>query len=46
MEQQGHDLYYYRYYHGFTKDERFASMGEVTEMLLNASARAMETNHI
>jgi aminoglycoside phosphotransferase (APT) family kinase protein len=37
---------YYRYYHGFTKDERFASMGEVTEMLLNAAARSMKTNDI
>jgi len=37
---------YYRYYHGFTKDERFASMGEVTEMLLNASARAMNSSQI
>ena len=37
---------YYRYYHGFTKDERFASMGEVTKMLLNASLRAIESNGI
>jgi aminoglycoside phosphotransferase (APT) family kinase protein len=37
---------YYRYYHGFTKDERFASMGEVTEMLLNAATRAMEAEKI
>ena len=37
---------YYRYYHGFTKDERFASMGEVTEMLLNAATRAMEAGSI
>jgi aminoglycoside phosphotransferase (APT) family kinase protein len=37
---------YYRYYHGFTKDERFASMGEVTEMLLNAAARAMNSSQI
>lgn len=37
---------YYRYYHGFTKDERFASMGEVTAMLLNAAARAMKANEI
>jgi aminoglycoside phosphotransferase (APT) family kinase protein len=37
---------YYRYYHGFTKDERFASMGDVTRMLLNASLRAMEEEHV
>jgi len=37
---------YYRYHHGFTKDERFASMGEVTTMLLNASLRAMEEEHV
>ena len=37
---------YYRYHHGFTKDERFASMGEVTKMLLDASARAIDSNHI
>lgn len=37
---------YYRYYHGFTKDERFASMGDVTTMLLNASLRAMEDGHV
>jgi aminoglycoside phosphotransferase (APT) family kinase protein len=37
---------YYRYYHGFTKDERFASMGEVTRMLLSAALRAMTDDHI
>jgi aminoglycoside phosphotransferase (APT) family kinase protein len=37
---------YYRYYHGFTRDERFASMGEVTKMLLNASARSIDSNSI
>ncbi len=37
---------YYRYFHGLTKDERFASMGEVTKMLLHASLRAMESNQI
>jgi aminoglycoside phosphotransferase (APT) family kinase protein len=37
---------YYRYYHGMTRDDRFASMGEVTRMLLQASLRAMESNQI
>lgn len=37
---------YYRYYHGMTKDERFASMGEVAKMLLNASLRAARNNSI
>jgi aminoglycoside phosphotransferase (APT) family kinase protein len=37
---------YYRYFHGMTHDERFASMGEVTKMLLHASLRAMESDHI
>jgi aminoglycoside phosphotransferase (APT) family kinase protein len=37
---------YYRYHQGLTKDERFASMGEVTKMLLNASLRAATNNSI
>jgi aminoglycoside phosphotransferase (APT) family kinase protein len=37
---------YYRYHHGLTKDERFASMGEVTKMLMNASLRAATKNTI
>jgi aminoglycoside phosphotransferase (APT) family kinase protein len=37
---------YYRYYHGMTKDARFASMGEVAKMLLNASLRAAKNNSI
>jgi aminoglycoside phosphotransferase (APT) family kinase protein len=37
---------YYRYYHGFTKDERFASMGEVTKALLTVAVRAMEEGRI
>jgi aminoglycoside phosphotransferase (APT) family kinase protein len=37
---------YYRYHHGMTRDERFASMGEVTKMLLNASLRAATNNSI
>lgn len=37
---------YYRYHHGFTKDERFASMGEVTKALLTVAVRAMKENHI
>lgn len=37
---------YYRYHHGFTKDERFASMGEVTRALLSVAVRAIEEGHI
>jgi aminoglycoside phosphotransferase (APT) family kinase protein len=37
---------YYRYYHGMTKDERFATMREVTNMLLSASLRAATDNTI
>ena len=37
---------YYRYHHGLTKDVRFASMGEVTKMLLHAAMRGMESNQI
>ena len=37
---------YYRYYHGFTKDERFAGMGEVTKALLSVAMRAMKEDHI
>ncbi len=37
---------YYRYYHGLTKDTRFASMGEVTKMLLRAGLRAAEKKAI
>jgi aminoglycoside phosphotransferase (APT) family kinase protein len=33
---------YYRYHHGLTKDARFASLGEVTKMLLRVSSRAAE----
>lgn len=37
---------YYRYYHGFTKDERFAALGQVTRGLLTAAVRAMNENQI
>src|SRR5215467_5947601 len=37
---------YYRYHHGLTKDVRFASMGEVTKMLLHAALRGMESTSI
>jgi aminoglycoside phosphotransferase (APT) family kinase protein len=37
---------YYRFHHGMTKDARFASMGEVAKMLLNASLRAAKNNSI
>ena len=37
---------YYRYHHGFTKDQRFASLGEVAKMLLRAGLSAAERNSI
>src|SRR5215471_18590309 len=37
---------YYRYHHGLTKDARFASLGEVTKMLLRVSLLAGERGHI
>jgi aminoglycoside phosphotransferase (APT) family kinase protein len=37
---------YYRFFHGLTKDQRFASLGEVTKMLLGVAVRAMENNRI
>jgi aminoglycoside phosphotransferase (APT) family kinase protein len=37
---------YYRYHHGLTKDARFASMGEVTKMLLRVGLRAAEKGRI
>jgi hypothetical protein len=37
---------YYRYHHGFTKDQRFASLGEVAKMLLRAGLLAAERNSI
>ncbi len=37
---------YYRYHHGLTKDERFASLGEVTKMLLHAALGAIDKEHI
>lgn len=37
---------YYRYHQGLTRDERFASLGEVAKMLLGAAVRAMDSNHI
>ena len=37
---------YYRYHQGLTKDDRFASMGEVTKMLLHAAMRGMESERI
>jgi aminoglycoside phosphotransferase (APT) family kinase protein len=33
---------YYRYFHGLTKDERFATLGEVTKMLLRVGLMASE----
>ncbi|HYX52172.1 MAG TPA: phosphotransferase family protein [Candidatus Limnocylindrales bacterium] len=33
---------YYRYFHGLTKDQRFASLGEVTKMLLGVAVKAIE----
>jgi aminoglycoside phosphotransferase (APT) family kinase protein len=37
---------YYRYCQGLTKDARFASMGEVTKMLLRVGSRAAEQGRI
>jgi aminoglycoside phosphotransferase (APT) family kinase protein len=37
---------YYRYHHGLTKDQRFATMGEVTKMLLRVGLRAAERETI
>ncbi|HMF89797.1 MAG TPA: phosphotransferase family protein [Candidatus Angelobacter sp.] len=37
---------YYRYHQGLTKDARFASMGEVTRMLLKVSLSAAKRNTI
>ncbi len=37
---------YYRYHQGLTKDARFASLGEVTRMLLRVSLAAAERGHI
>jgi aminoglycoside phosphotransferase (APT) family kinase protein len=37
---------YYRYHEGLTKDTRFASLGEVTKMLLRVSLLAAEGNRI
>jgi aminoglycoside phosphotransferase (APT) family kinase protein len=33
---------YYRYFHGLTKDQRFATLGEVTKMLLRVASMASE----
>ena len=37
---------YYRYHHGLTKDQRFASLGEVAKMLLRVGLRASERKQI
>jgi aminoglycoside phosphotransferase (APT) family kinase protein len=37
---------YYRYYNGLTKDQRFASLGEVTKMLLQAGLGAAHRGSI
>jgi aminoglycoside phosphotransferase (APT) family kinase protein len=37
---------YYRYHHGLTKDQRFASMGEAAKALFHASWIAAENNTI
>jgi aminoglycoside phosphotransferase (APT) family kinase protein len=37
---------YYRYHHGVTKDERFASLGESAKLLLQTALRAAENNKI
>ena len=33
---------YYRYFHGLTKDERFASLGEVARTLMSVGLKATE----
>ncbi len=37
---------YYRYYYGLTHDQRFATLGEVTKMLLRVGLRAAEKEKI
>ncbi len=37
---------YYRYHQGFTKDPRFASLADVTRILLRAAVRTAETGSI
>jgi aminoglycoside phosphotransferase (APT) family kinase protein len=37
---------YYRYHHGLTKDERFATLGDAARMLLRAAMRGMESERI
>jgi aminoglycoside phosphotransferase (APT) family kinase protein len=37
---------YYRYHHGLTKDQRFASMHELVRILLQAALRCAATNKI
>jgi aminoglycoside phosphotransferase (APT) family kinase protein len=37
---------YYRYFHGLTKDQRFASMGEVTKMLLGVAVKAIDKGQL
>ena len=37
---------YYRYHHGLTKDQRFASLGEVAKMLLQVGLGAAQRNSI
>ncbi|HET9181244.1 MAG TPA: phosphotransferase [Candidatus Angelobacter sp.] len=37
---------YYRYYHGLTKDQRFASLGEVAKMLLQVGLGATKRGHM
>ncbi|HJY87288.1 MAG TPA: phosphotransferase family protein [Candidatus Acidoferrales bacterium] len=37
---------YYRYHHGLTKDARFASLLEVTRILLRAALRPARTGHV
>ncbi|HSM85649.1 MAG TPA: phosphotransferase family protein [Candidatus Limnocylindrales bacterium] len=37
---------YYRYHHGLTKDQRFASLGEVTKLLLRVGLMAVERGSV
>jgi aminoglycoside phosphotransferase (APT) family kinase protein len=37
---------YYRYFHGLTKDERFASLGEVAKTLMRVGLAATKRSHL
>ena len=37
---------YYRYHHGLTSDQRFASLMDVAKVLLRTSMRAIDANEV